>query len=198
MANFISLNYDASQAIKALDVFADEMDEEFTRPVAQAGAEYMVHEVRAKVRSLGRKTGLLLGSIYQAYGKEISKNGYSEYGVSWRVKKTSLPRAPHGHFLEFGYSQPYVVFVARKGRYAGQFFTAKNRDKYGEAKPSRAKSDRAKREAMYLRRHNGPKRIPAHPFLVPTYESHKSRVMAHMLRKGELVLKDIIVRRYQA
>lgn len=80
---------------------------EAVRPAAQAGAQVLYNAVVANVAALGRKTGNLARSIYQAHSEDNSWYGNHTYHVSWNARK-----APHGHLVEFGY-------VARFERYIG-------------------------------------------------------------------------------
>lgn len=88
-----------------------------TRPAAQAGAELLYRAVLQNVNALGRKTGNLAASIYQAFSEENSAetaSGYARatYHVSWNAKK-----APHGHLVEFGHIQKFKVYLGRDGRW---------------------------------------------------------------------------------
>ena len=90
---------------------------ENTRPAAQAGAEVLYQAVLRNVSALGRKTGNLASSIYQAFSEENSTQtvaGYSlaTYHVSWNHRK-----APHGHLVEFGHIQKYKVYLGKDGRW---------------------------------------------------------------------------------
>ena len=77
-----------------------------TRPVAQAGAQVLYEEVRARVpmsakpHKSGKKVytpGNLRGAIYQAYAQDESSAEASYYRVSWNKSN-----AFYGQFLEFG------------------------------------------------------------------------------------------------
>ena len=67
-------------------------------------AQVFVDEVRRNVARLGRVTGNLAASIYQAYAARISTPGHAVYHVSWNPRK-----APHGHLVEYGYMQRYKI-----------------------------------------------------------------------------------------
>jgi hypothetical protein len=90
---------------------------ENVRPAAQAGAEILYRAVLGNVQALGRKTGNLADSIYQAFSKDNSPAGKAVYHVSWNAKK-----APHGHLVEFGHIQKFKAYVGRDGRW----YTNKN------------------------------------------------------------------------
>jgi HK97 gp10 family phage protein len=89
------------------------------RPAAQAGAQLLYEEVKRNVGALGRKTGNLQRSIYQAYSQDKSQNGQEIYHISWNARK-----APHGHLVEYGYTQRYQVI---KDRRSGKWITIKTK-----------------------------------------------------------------------
>jgi HK97 gp10 family phage protein len=88
------------------------------RPAAQAGAQVLYEAVQRNVNSIKRHSGNLARSIYQAYSRDNSGQGRATYHVSWNAKK-----APHGHLVEWGHLQRYVVYFDE----AGRFFTDKKR-----------------------------------------------------------------------
>lgn len=103
--NTISIQFDAAQALAGLDQIASEMLSE-VRPAAQAGAQVLYDEVKARVpvsskvrKRKGKviKPGALRDSIYQVFSKDNSDESRSTYHVSWNYRK-----APHGHLVEFG------------------------------------------------------------------------------------------------
>ncbi len=82
------------------------------RPVAQAAAQVLYERVKINVRALGRSTGNLDRSIYQAFSPEKSVDGQrAEYHVSWNHRT-----APHGHLVEWGYLQRYRYYRDNQGR----------------------------------------------------------------------------------
>lgn len=89
-----------------------------TRPAAQAGAQVLYEEVKRNVAKMGRKTGNLAASIYQAYSKDNSGPTEATYHVSWNHKK-----APHGRLLEWGHIQTHVIRYDKK---TGKFWTDKS------------------------------------------------------------------------
>lgn len=91
--------------------------QEAIRPAAQAAAEVLYQAVRRNVQALGKHTGNLYNSIYQAYSEDKSGPGVATYHVSWRTAKTGAPRAPHGHLVEFGHIQKYKVYLGKDGRW---------------------------------------------------------------------------------
>lgn len=82
------------------------------RPAAQAGSEILYQAVKTNVAALGRKTGNLASSIYQAHSEQHSGNGVETYHVSWNARK-----APHGHLVEFGHLQKYKVYLGKDGKW---------------------------------------------------------------------------------
>ncbi|WP_349743924.1 HK97 gp10 family phage protein [Roseateles cavernae] len=89
------------------------------RPVAQAAAQLFYDEVKRNVARLKRHTGNLDRSIYQAYSKDQSGEGFATYHVSWNAKK-----APHGHLVEYGHLQRFEISFDRA---TGRFITHKDR-----------------------------------------------------------------------
>lgn len=123
----MSQHFGISVNLGDLDAMLDEkaeVVEEAARPAAQAAAQVLYDEVRRNVASIGRKTGNLAASIYQAYSKDNSGPGRATYHVSWNAKK-----APHGHLVEFGHIQKYKVVLNKK---TGRWLTLK---KHKLAKP---------------------------------------------------------------
>lgn len=113
----MTIRADTSGIDAYLDGIAAGADEA-ARPAAQAMAQVLVDEVRRNVAKLGRHTGNLAASIYQAYAARISTPGHATYHVSWNPRK-----APHGHLVEFGYMQRYKVSFDPVSR---QFYTHKD------------------------------------------------------------------------
>lgn len=114
------------------------------RPAAQAGAQVLVDEVRANVAKIGRKTGNLASAIYQVYSKKSSKDNINAvYHIGWNSQK-----APHGHLVEFGHMQRYVVYVGKDGKWH---------------------TDKRRKLA-------GPKQVGARPFLRPAMSKFSAAV----------------------
>ena len=91
----ISIDFD--DAMTAALVRLEQALPDVTRPAAQAGAQVLYDEVKARVPV---HTGTLAAAIYQAYSPEESQDGVQQYHVSWNKRK-----APHGHLVEFGTSR---------------------------------------------------------------------------------------------
>lgn len=87
------------------------------RPAAQAGAQVLYDRVKVNVASLGRKTGNLDSSIYQAYSADNSNESKAVYHISWNATK-----APHGHLVEWGYIKRWQSIMIN-----GKWVTLKNR-----------------------------------------------------------------------
>lgn len=113
-----SITFNASGLETAFDGLA-EAAAKAARPAAQKGAQVIYDQVKHNVRRIGRVTGNLDRAIYQAFSKDNSGEGFAEYHISWNVRK-----APHGHLLEYGHVQRYVVFVDRR---TGKWVTIKRK-----------------------------------------------------------------------
>jgi hypothetical protein len=109
MGSTFSITVDLSSVDAAMD-FTVEQAAAAARPAAQAGAQVLYDEVKRNVARIKRHTGNLASSIYQAYSPDRSPPGVAVYHVSWNAKK-----APHGHLVEFGHLQRYVVERTRRG-----------------------------------------------------------------------------------
>jgi hypothetical protein len=146
------------------------------RPAAQAGAQYFYETVQANVRRLGRHTGNLERSIYQAFDKKASSSAIAAYRVSWRrgLKKARLARskrgigkkaaalvsAPHGHLVEFGHWQRYVVYVNKSGEWATAVRPSKR-----HLPPPSSRASVAEKDAYFVLRKGGPVWVPPKSFL---------------------------------
>jgi len=73
------------------------------RPAAQAAIQVVYDQIRLNVAAMGRKSGNLERSIYQAYATKEATPGRAIYQAGWNHKK-----APHAHLLEWGWLQRYV------------------------------------------------------------------------------------------
>lgn len=107
---------------RALKAMVDELRDDVAqadRPAAQAGAQVLYDEVKRNVGALGQKTGNLARSIYQAYSEDSSGNGQEVYHISWNARK-----APHGHLVEYGYTQRHLTV---KDRRTGKWITIKSK-----------------------------------------------------------------------
>lgn len=82
------------------------------RPSAQAGAEVLYRAVKRNVAAIGKVTGNLDSSIYQAFSLDNSGPGRATYHISWNARK-----APHGHLLEYGHVQRFAVYMGKDGKW---------------------------------------------------------------------------------
>ena len=111
------------------------------RPVAQAAAQVLYERVKINVRALGRSTGNLERSIYQAFSPEKSVEGQrAEYHVSWNHRT-----APHGHLVEWGYLQRYRYYRGNDGRVRPMV-----RPGMDGKKPPGRKASQAQKDAYYV------------------------------------------------
>jgi hypothetical protein len=136
------------------------------RVAAQAGSQVLYDTVKKNVNSIGKKTGNLANSIYQAFAPELSmkrgerqgKEVYStaSYVVSWRTSEKKpdgsagqggLTRAPHGHLVEYGHIARYVQYIDKRGEWK----TAVRPEMRGKKKPS-ARAPQSVRDAYYVLR----------------------------------------------
>lgn len=125
------------------------------RPAAQAGAEVLYQAVKKNIGKIGRVTGNLASSIYQAYSRDNSNKLRAQYHVSWNRRK-----APHGHLVEFGHLQRYAVYVDKHGRWR----TAIRPEKRGTPPPKRSAPLSAK-DAYYVPLKGGPRIVPPKSFV---------------------------------
>lgn len=124
------------------------------RPAAQAAAQVIYEQVKINVRRLGRKTGLLESSVYQAFWGKASGPGHATYRISWNKQK-----ARHGHLVELGYIQRYQVHVGSGGRW----YTVPRPEMRGLPKP-RKSAPQAEKDAYYVLL-DEPRHVGAKPFL---------------------------------
>lgn len=125
------------------------------RSMAVAGGEILRDEAK---RQAPVDDGTLRNSIYLAYKDARSTEERVVYSVTWNSKK-----ARHGHLLEFGHWQPYVVRKLPNG----DWFTTK------EKLPS-------------------PKWISAKPFLRPAFDISKGKVAQAMFERGRERLQELL------
>lgn len=102
-SNSFTIKVDTSAAERFLDELGDEA-EAAARPAAQAAAQVLYDDVVNNVSRIRRKSGNLRRSIYQAYSRSESGDGFAVYHISWNASK-----APHGHLVEYGHLQRYEV-----------------------------------------------------------------------------------------
>lgn len=159
---------DLSSAFAGLDKLAA-AKYSLARSMAAAGGRLLRDEakVRAPVGMDSENPGSLESAIYLAFRDGESTDTRVKYSVSWNASK-----APHGHLLEFGYWQPFVVVLTPEG-----WRTLAS-----------GKGDKARG----VRRADGPKWIPPHPFLRPAYEASLPRLKAVMVSRGAQRLPELL------
>lgn len=141
--------------------------EEAVRPAAQAGAQVLYDAVKGNVSRIGRVSGNLAASIYQAYSQTNSGPLTATYHVSWNHTK-----APHGGLVEFGHWQRYQI-VRTKG---GMLVTAVRPEKAGQSKPRR-RASQAEKDAYYVPRPGGPVYVPGKAFMRGALATHSAQAL---------------------
>lgn len=171
--NSFTIGFDASD----LEVYLDQLGDNAAkaiRPAAQAAAQVLYERVRLNVQAIGKVTGNLDSSIYQAYSPEHSANGVrAEYHVSWNHLK-----APHGHLLEQGYLQRYRYYQDNQGRVRPMVRPGME----GRRPPSRRASDEQK--AAYYVTLDTPRHVPGRFFV---------QRAADALPEAYLAAEDVLV-----
>lgn len=147
--------------------------EEAVRPAAQAGAQVLYDAVKANVGKIGKVSGNLAASIYQAYSQDNSGPLVATYHVSWNHIK-----APHGHLLEFGHWQRYAVRITSKHGWR----TMVRPEKIGTPKPKQ-KAPQAEKDAYYLPRPGGPVYVPGKAFMRNALATTPNQVLDAMRGK---------------
>lgn len=144
--------------LSGLDALLGQLEDgaaEAVRPMAQAAAQVFYDRVRTNVKALGRETGNLEDSIYQAFSPEKSQDGKrAEYHVSWNHKT-----APHGHLVEYGYLQRYRYYKDSQGAVRPMV----RPDMEGKPRPERHASQ-AEKDAYYVTLPT-PKQVPGKAFV---------------------------------
>lgn len=171
-SDVFSLSIDTSSLDAYLDGLA-EQGEKSVRPVAQAMAQVLYERVSLNVSALGKKTGNLASSIYQAYSAANSATGRrATYHVSWNPAK-----APHGHLVEYGFLQRYRYYKGNDGKIRPMVRPGME----GKPRPSRKASAQAKAE--YYVTLPVPLQIPGHAFV-----RRAAAAMPQALQAGEAEL----------
>lgn len=129
--------------------------ERAARPAAQAGIQVIYDAVKRNVNALGKKTGNLDRSIYQAFVEKESSPGVAAYEVSWNPRK-----APHAFLVENGHIQRYAQYLGKDGKW----HTAVRPEMRGKPKPPRRAAQSVK-DAYYVLRKGGPVQVPAQSFV---------------------------------
>lgn len=129
--------------------------ESIARSMAVAGGQVIRDEAKERAP---RRDGRLASAMYLAYKPLRSGQDQQVYSVTWNARK-----APHGHLVELGYWQPFVVVKTADGEY----ITTKIR--------------RAQ-----------PKWIAAHPFLRPALDAAGGRAFEAMIKRGRERMFDLL------
>jgi hypothetical protein len=156
MADPIQTKVDLSSMRAGLAQLAGPARESIARSMAVAGGQVIRDEAKNRA---SRGDGVLASAMYLAYKQARSTDSEQVYSISWNAKK-----APHGHLVELGYWQPYVVVKTAKGDY---ITTNKLRP-------------------------DGPKRIAAHPFLRPALDAAGPSAFKAMLTRGRQRMFDLL------
>ncbi|MNS19685.1 hypothetical protein D3C72_514080 [compost metagenome] len=155
-----SISADLSSLDRLLDQLGDEV-EAATRPAAQAAAQVLYDEVKRNVAGIGKVTGNLERSIYQAFSASNSASGKATYHVSWNHRK-----APHGWLVENGHMQRYRSYQDNQGRVRTMVRPGMD----GTLRPGR-RASQAEKDAYYVPLPGGPRHVAARPFVRPAQAS---------------------------
>lgn len=163
MADTFRATADFGAVQEALSRLSGPLRESLARSMAVAGGKVLRDE--AKLRApVGTEEGgsihpgALRDAIYLAHKDANSTASQQVYSVTWNSKK-----APHGHLLEFGHWQPYVV---RKVPGRGYYTTKVKKDV--------------------------PTWTPAYPFLRPALDSAGARAKVAMIERGKQRLPELL------
>ena len=137
------------------------------RPASQAAAQVLYDRAKGNVRRIGKKTGKLERSIYQAYSKTQSNESRAVYEVSYNAST-----APHGGLVEYGHIQRYVIYKTKNGQYRPLV----RPEMRGKSKLGKGSSTAAK-DAYYVLL-PVPKQVAAQPFLRPVIDHFDEAVSA--------------------
>lgn len=162
-----------TDGIKALLSELGANAEAAVRPAAQAAAQVLYDAVKANVGRIGRKTGNLERSIYQAFSPEQSGPGVATYRVSWNAKK-----APHGGLVEYGHLQRYRYYKGNDGKIRPMVRPGME----GKPRPNR-RASQAVKDAYYVPLPT-PVQVAARPFIRPAVDKFGAAMEA---AKAELL-----------
>lgn len=178
MSNTFAITPDLSGLEALVDAAATALDE-CARPAAQAGAQVLYEAVLRNVSQLGRVTGNLASSIYQAYSENNSGPGRATYHVSWNARK-----APHGHLVEYGHLQRYEI--ARDPE-TGRLYPRVRPGMQGKPKPGR-RASQAEKDAYYVTL-PVPRQIPGKAFVrgaMSQFPAAQAAMQARFLEEAAL------------
>ena len=166
MADTIQAKADVKSVLAGLSNLSGPLATHLARSMCVAGGKVLRDEAKL-LAPVGTEEGgsiyprALRDSIYLAFKDSGSDMKNIRYSVTWNAKK-----APHGHLLEFGHWQPYVV-AKIKGGYGGGYYSTK-----------------VKKDV--------PTWTAAHPFLRPALDSAGGRAKAAMLERGRQRLPELL------
>ena len=149
----MKISVDTSGLAAALFELEDDINKA-VRPAAQAGAQVLYDDVKRNVARIGKSSGNLADSIYQAYATKEATKTHAVYNVSYNPRK-----APHGHLVEYGHIQRYVTVKLPNGK----FITKVRPEMRGKPKP-RKNASKAEKDAYYVLR-DSPIQVAAQPFM---------------------------------
>lgn len=173
-----SIDFDMGDLNTYLDQLGKDA-EKAIRPAAQAAAQVLYERVKLNVATLGRETGNLDRSIYQAFSPEHSKDGQrAQYNVSWNHRV-----APHGHLVEYGYLQRYRYYQDNQGRVRPMVRPGMESSK----RPGRHATE-AQKAAYYVTLET-PKQIPGKAFVRNASAALPDAYMAAENKVIEIILK---------
>lgn len=152
----IQAKVDLSDFNAGLAKLAGPLRVSLARSMAVAGGKVIRDEARVRAP---KDDGTLSNAMYLAFKDARSSEKQAVYSVTWHKKK-----APHGHLIEFGHWQPYVVVMTA----AGTYFTTKTL------------------------RADGPKWISAKPFLRPALDAAGGRAREAMIARGRERLPELL------
>jgi hypothetical protein len=168
MSTTVTIRPDRANIAAVMDRLRDNMAKA-VRPAAQAGAQVIYDAVKLNVSKLGKYSGNLQAAVYQAYSKENSvPNIKATYHISWNAAK-----APHGQLVEFGHIQRYASYIGKDGNW----YTAVRPSMRGKPRPGR-RASQAVKDAYYVTLANGPRQVPAKPFVRPALDHAAAAVDA--------------------
>lgn len=179
--NTFSAEMDTS-GLKGYLAALDDGLKEALRPAVQAATQVIYDRVKLNVQSIGQVSGNLNKAIYQAFSPEQSRKGErAEYHVSWNHKK-----APHGHLLEYGWTQRYAAVLTKQG----QWKTAVRPEMVGKPKPGR-RAAQAVKDAYYVPRPGGPVQHTGRAFMrsaqsafPEAYKAAEDLLIRKLMEKG--------------
>lgn len=151
----LNLKTDLSGFERMLDQLGTDV-EAAARPAAQAAAAVFYRAIQSNVDAIGKVTGNLARSIYQAYSRDNSAPGRAVYHISWNARK-----APHGHLVEYGHIQRYRVYLNKRGEWKTMIRPGMDPKK----KPDR-EAPQAVKDAYYVLLAE-PRQVAAQPFVRP-------------------------------